>query len=467
MKSRSFALSTLALLGAAAVGPALGQAAAEPAPVTFGLSGGVQLVLERDPFWGLAQTYSPASDYKRDFVWTEAFVRPSMTASKALSSTTQLYGGASLIASASYGEDVFQQKNKGRLLVEEAYAGLKGQLGKGAAWDISAGARSYALGHGLLLSAGAGNGFERGAAISAPRTAWAMTGLASISAAGWTAQAFYLDPNELKSSDTNTRLAGARVEWAPSTDGQVGLAHFKVLASSSPYPQAPIQIIENGRDGLRTTDFYWTFEPKTGALAGLSFKGEAALQTHARIDLKARGLGMEVAYRIATAPFAPRLSYSYRQFSGDKPETAGRLERFDGLYYAGAPDTWSSGGNGSFAFYNSNLSVHRLRVELVLSQRDFVNLNYWKTSADQANSPLQFGQAARLTTTGGTIGIVTGAPVRALTEELYFEHTRVLNQNLFLTWGVAMAFPKAGVKAMQGTGAKDWYGGFVNLAFRY
>jgi hypothetical protein len=48
--------------------------------------------------------------------------------------------------------------------------------------------------------------------------------------------------------------------------------------------------------------------------------------------------------------------------------------------------------------------VKRWRLDLVLSQRDFVNLNYWYVRAAQVDSPVQYGQAGRaLVTDSGTL----------------------------------------------------------------
>ena len=435
--------------------------------VTFGIDVAAQGAVERNAFWGLAQTFAPAAGYRDSIAWVEGYAKPYLSARRDLGGSTTLYGGASLIATGTWREDVFQQGDTGRLLVEDAYLGLRGVFGDGWTYDLSAGAQRYELGRGLLLAVGAGNGFERGAAAMAPRRAWQMTGVARVAANGWTAEGFYLDPNELASGDTGTRLVGGRVEWSPGKSAALGLAYFEVLSSAAPYPKAPVEIIDSGRDGLKTTEVYWRYEPDAGALAGLSFSGEAAWQSNGAIGMTGRGIGAEIAYRFAQTPFTPRLSYSPRYFSGDDPRTPDRLERFDPLFYDGGPAVWSSGGNGSFAFYNSNLVVQRLRLDLVLSPRDFVNLNYWYVRAAQVDSPVQYGQAGRvLVTDSGTL-LVSGFPKAPLSQEVYIEHTRALSANAFLTWGLAGAFPQDGVKAVVTTGAKDWWGALVNFSLRY
>lgn len=435
----------------------------------FSVEAAVQVTHEASPFWGLAQQFSPTANYKSSYNWVEGYVKPGVKASKDIGAGLELYGGASALASYTGGTDLFVQGASGRVLLEDAYAGLRRKRDDDHwGYTLSAGAQPYRLAHGFLLSNGAGNGFERGAAVLAPRKAWGMTALAQVESKFWSADVFYLDANELKSSDTGTKLAGANVAWTPQPGQQFGLAHFRVMDSTAPYPQAPIKIIDGGRDGLQTTDLHWRYEPTEGPMAGFSTLGELAVQRNARIQMKAKGWGMEVGYRFATLPFTPKLSYSARYFSGDDPFTPHRLERFDGLFYDGSPQTWSSGGNGSFAFYNSNLVVHRFRVDLVVSPQDFVNVSIWNVKAAQANSPVQYGQAARLNVANnGQFGLVSGFPNRSLSTELYFEHTRVLSQHLFLTWGVALALPQDGIKAIVPNGGKKWVGALANLTYRY
>ncbi|MCC7547269.1 MAG: hypothetical protein IT532_05855 [Burkholderiales bacterium] len=446
---------------------ALAQQPSQPpqSPVTFGLEAAAQGTTEYHAFWGLAQEFSPSSGYAKSYTWLEAYAKPFMKGEWTMSPGLSAYGGASMLGSGTLDDDLFLQGNTGRVLLEDAYLGLRATSQSGLAVDASAGAQPYKLGQGLLLSVGAGNGFERGAAILSPRRAWEMTGIARASLHGFTVEAFYLDANELKSGDTGTKLAGGRFEWASRPDSALGAAYFKVLSSSAPYPKAPLVIIDSGRDGLESVDLYWRYEASAGPLAGFSFLGEAAFQRNDRIDMKAHGFGAEIGYRFGKLPFSPRISYSPRVFSGDDPGTSS-LERFDSLFYDGAPDTWSSGGNGSFAFYNSNLVIHRIRLDLIISERDFVNLSYWNVHAEQANSPVQYGQAARLKITDSGPVLVTGFPERALSQEFYLEHTRVLSQHFFLTWGVAAAIPQSGVKALV-SDAKTWWGGFVNVTCRF
>lgn len=465
---RTAAALALALLAPL---PAAAQTAAGAAPTadgwTWTLETAAQGLVASHAFWGLAQAFAPAAGYDTRAAWLEAYVRPGVSGRHALDAATTVRGGVSLVASGTIGEDVFQQGGTGRLLLDDAYLGVRRALAGGTVLDVSAGAQRYVLAQGLLLAVGAGNGYERGAMTLAPRRAWQNTAIARATHGPATIEAFWLDPNELASSDTGTRLAGGRAQWAPDASTSIGIAWFEVLRSSAPYPQAPVRLVENGRDGLSVTDLHARWAPVAGPLAGLSLSGELAIQRNDRIAMKAIGWGAEAGYRLAGLPFQPRLSWSPRYFSGDEPGTRDRLERFDPLFYDASPATWSSGGNGSLAFYNSNLRVDRFRLDLTLSPRDFVNLNYWNVRAAQADSPIQYGQAGRLAIQGGALALVSGVPVRPLSQELYAEWTRVLSQRVFLTAGFGVAWPDDGLKALLPSGAKPWVGGLVNLAYRH
>lgn len=468
--SRGVIVRTTAALAAllCAVPASFAQPGPLPAPGWTGsLDAAVQGLFARDAFWGLAQTFAPSAGYGTDTRWLEGYARAGLAGRHDLDRSTTVHGRVSVVASGTLGEDVFAQAGDGRVSFDEAYLGVRHTLAAGTTIDLSAGAQPYVLGRGLLLAVGAGNGFERGAVTLAPRRAWGRSAVLRATHGPAMLEAFWLDPNELPSGDTATSLAGGHLQWSPDASTSVGIARFEVLKSTAPYPQAPLRLVENGRDGLVVTDLHARWAPVSGPLQGLSLSGEVAFQRNDRIAMKATGWGVEAGWRFEHLPLQPRLSWSPRRFSGDRPGTADRLERFDALYYDSSPATWSSGGNGSLAFYNSNLHVDRFRVDLVVSARDFVNLNYWNVRAAQADSPIQYGQAGRVVSQANGIVLVSGVPVRPLTQEFYAEWTRAMSKQLFLTAGFGVAIPDDGLKAIVSGGAKSWVGGLLNLSYRY
>jgi len=476
------ALTVAVGIGVVATGAASAQApeardpltyVSGPARIKLGLEAGTQYVFEQNAFWNLADTFAPTTNYKSDRSWQEGYVKPSIRADYKFTSAFELYGGLSGIGAYTWGKDVFDVGDTGRFLIEEAFGGLRWRdQPAGMTFEFSGGAQNYRIGTGMLIATGGGNGFERGAVIFGPRKAWEMTAIARLSSGPFLLDGFYLDANELKSNDTNTRLAGARAEWQIGPDQIAGIAAAKVIESSAPYVQAPpggsglVTILPDGRDGLAFVHGYAKFNPVGAALPGFWVGGEGAYQWNDRYDLRAWAGRLEVGRTFAHIPWSPTLSYAYSTFSGDDPATT-RLERFDPLFYDGAHGTWSTGANASLTFINTNVAAHRLSLVLMPTQQDIVTMRYWRAAANELNSPLQFGQGTRLSVANGVPTLASGVPRAALSDDFLLEYTRVVSQNLFVTTGVAVSLPGAGLDAVTNGAADTWVGGYANVVVTY
>lgn len=462
----------LALLGGITVPVAAQQAPPDPLryksgpwDVKFGFDGAVQITGERNSWWNLPDTLAPTAKYNPDRGWLEFAVKPSVRFTYTASETIAFYGGLAVVGTGTLERDIFEEGNRGRLSLENAYAGIRVTGAPGITIDLSAGQQDYAIGTGMLIQNGGGNGFERGALLLSPRTAWEFAALGRVKAGRFSFDGFYLDPNELKSGDSHTKLAGAKAEYQLGTNQSIGLAYINVLQSEYPSMQAPLTLIPDGRDGLNTLHGFFRVEP-FAKLPDLWIGGELAWQWTDRIDQRAFGGQAEIGYTAATLPFRPTFSYAYRYFSGDDPGTASN-ERFDPLFYAGSPTAWATGGNASLAFYNSNVQAHRLGIDLMLSQQDFLKFRYWYVDAAELNSPIQFGQAARLGASGGFPTLLVGVQKPHLSDDFYLEHTRILTPNLFLTSGVASSIPGEGLKEIASGKAESWWGAYANLTWKY
>lgn len=453
-------------------GTAATQPPADPLSVTterlrlkFGLSGVMQSNGVLGSWWNLSESFAPDENYNPDRAWGELWIKPAVTSDFTLNSSTTLYSGLSYVGSGNVGYDVFEQGNRGLFAVEDAYFGSRiGSSPEDLQLDVSYGRQQYKIGSGMLISVGAMNGFERGATTSFARRAWEEAGLVRLKAKSLSLEGFYLRPNELPSADSLNRLAGMKLERALGQDQYLGLAYINVFESIYPYVKAPVQLIPDGREGLNTMHSYSRWKPSQ-SWAGFYVAGDYAYQWNDRIAMASNAYSAEVGNQFLQLPKTPKLVYTYRSFQGDDPSTA-KYEKFDPLFYEGAPPLWASGSNGSFSFLNSNVQLHRFQYSLNLTQRDTFNFYYWHLRADQINSPLQFGQAGRFAVIGGEPQLVSGVPDSHLSDDFYVEQFRILSPNWYLTTGVAVSIPGKGLRALVDDPV-TWYGGLVSLAFDY
>jgi hypothetical protein len=434
--------------------------------VKFAVSGVAQASGVTGSWWNLSETFAPSAQYKPDRAWGELWIKPGVTTELRVSEEAQLYSGLSYVGSGNLGRDVFEQGNRGLYAIEDGYLGLRvGDRSHSSELDVSYGRQQYRIGSGMLISVGAYNGFERGATTSFARRAWEEAGLVKWSKGPVSIEGFYLNPNELRSSDTQTRLSGAKSEVALAESQTVGLAYMNVFESTLPYVKAPVQIIPNGREGLNTVHAYNRWNPVKEFAPGFFFAGDYAYQWNERIDMSSNAFSGELGNQFQSLPFPPKISYTFRAFQGDDPATA-KFEKFDPLFYEGSPVLWATGSNGSFSFVNSNVQSHKFFTILSISERDTLSFHYWHIRADQENSPIQFGQAGRLVVVGGEPQLVSGVANSHLSDDFYVEHFRIISPNMFLTTGFAASIPGAGLRELINDPA-TWYGGLVSFAFQY
>lgn len=428
----------------------------------LGLEAGIQYAAESNSWWNLSKTFAPTSDFNPDLGWAEVYFRPGLTGGIGLGTKTSLYGGVSVVGSANLDRDVFNEGNSGRVLLENAYFGIKHKAENGFTFDLSGGAQPYKIGGGFLVAVGGGNGFERGATSLAPRRAWGMTGLGTIGYKKFSATGFYLDPNELKSGDSRTKLTGADFKYALSNDEYLGVAYIHSPESEFTYIQAPITFLAGGRRGLNTIQAYGKVRPARKTQPGFLVQGDYARQWNRRIDLNAWAMNVDVSNTFVKRRWLPTIGYALRYYSGDDPKTAG-MERFDALYYDGSPATFASGSNGSFNFYNSNIVAHRVKFGLVLTPANLFDAFYFHIRAAKRNSPIQFGQGFRFDFVDGVPVVNTGLPDTHLADDTYFQYTRVITKNIFFTGGVGISFPGKGFQRITKNSADVWLGALANL----
>lgn len=413
--------------------------------------------------WYGLDTITPGSTYKQSKGWGEGWFAPGIEVALRPVSALEIFGGFSVGLSGTLGVDPFDQKDQGAVLIETAYGGLRTRYGRDEFnVELSFGQQPYGIGTGMIVWQGAANGFEHGALSLLPRISWETAALARVTHGGLKVEAFYLAPNELPSAYTGTRLAGGVLEYAWGQGSRVGAAYVTVPQSTAPYPIPTFPLlIPDGRQGLQTWHAYSRIEGSPVGLPTAWVRGEVALQRNNRISMYANAWYAEIGNRFAGLPMAPTLSYGYASFSGDNPSTAA-YERFDPLFYGNGLDNWWFGASSAYAFLNSNVTYHRVTLDLVGSPQDFLKLQYINTRANQLNSPIQFGQGAQFSVVNGSLVLTTGVAYPDLADEIYAAWTHVWTPQLTTTLWSSVGFPGQGIRSLPGIRAETWLStGFV------
>ncbi len=442
-----------------------------PLTLRWHFQGGLYFATEGNLFWDLANATGAGAGFDPDKSWQEAFIKPGISFEYNLESGAVVYGKLSAVSSYTFGTDPFEEGDNGETTLEEAYLATRGGS-PDLSYDLSIGAREFRLGTGMLIANGATSGFERGALKFGPRKAWERSVTAELSSGGITGSAFYLDPNELPSTDGENELAGFDVRYDGQGGRYLGTTFVTVLNSETPYPQAAPggvgapSILTGAREGTETLAFYGGTGALGGAWENWSFTADLAVQRNGDIDLEAWAGRVQASYNFADIAWSPRVTLGYQSFSGDDPNTP-ELERFDPLYYEGSPSAWATGSKSASTFINSNVNALSLAVQMRPSARDTITARYAHIRANELRSPIQFGQATRVDTSGTGANVVSGVTDAHLADDVFIEYVRVINPNTFLTVGVAVSFPGSGIENIVGADADPWTGAFVNVFFNF
>lgn len=461
---RRRALTGLCALLASAVTASAQDA---PVPAWAWTSGGLSLAgavetysayySMRGTWWNLAAASAPDFDMDRSFA--EFWVHPKLDGSFALGDDTEIYGALSVGATQTLGADPFDYEDEGTVRFGSAMLGVRSDRGTWS-YDVSAGRQPFTLGTGMLLTAGSSNGYSWGGSASAQRKAWGRSLLARARHGELTATAYALEPDEAPEARTDTRVRGVALEWARPQIGKAGVAWFTVPRSKAIYPGnlAPLDFIDDGRDGLDTWHGWMNVTGLVPALPTLGLRTEFAWQRNditrvggQRDPMRAEAWMLGASWQGRELPFAPKFSYHYASFSGDDPGTD-TYERFDPLYWGNGLDNWWFGANGAYSWLNSNLLAHRFIVDAYFSTRDIVQFQYVHASVDEVDSPVQFGQGAQFAGTQ----IVVGVPEPGLSDEIYLQYSRVFTPRLVAVAFVSRSSPGDGLKATAPQGTDVW-----------
>ena len=294
-----------------------------------------------------------------------------------------VYGSATVVASGTWGQDIYQRNDSMHVAVEKAYAGLLWVPEKDKALNASLGRQNYTLNDGFLIHhvKGSTNVGDRRAVFLGARTAHDMTALLSGRYEGWGIKAFYLDPNEYESLESNSKFAGGNVRYDVGNGLTIDGTYIENVHSDSSF--ATPQGTRVPREGISTTAAHLRWRNALGT-PGLFIESEIGHQRSSRADVSASAGYASAGYRFKDARWSPALVVRYSQWSGDRPETA-RYERWDPLLPAGS-DEWMGGMIFSKYVSNSNLQQLRMRFFAEPTQAFNFTVDWFKYQAMEANN---------------------------------------------------------------------------------
>ena len=361
---------------------------AEPEDRPTGLPARITWTFNFDAGWGnfgfgnslFNNPKEPGVDENLSDQWFEGYVKPALSATYTLASSSEIYGKVSAVGErtygsvpAAFGEDVSS------FGPEDLYIGWRSgkslSIGENAV-DFSVGREQYQLGHGFLLYDGAAEGGSRGGYWTNARKAFEFAAVGRVNPGRHKAEVFYLDKDELPGEDSGSRLWGANyeVQLQRPVDSRRDV-HEVVRACRC---QAGARRPER----LRLPCLYHPYPLDRGS--------DGRSRVRARRQRRGSGLkrlDLQGAYQFSNAAWKPKLSYRYAFFQGDDVTTP-KNEAFDPLFL-GFNDwgTWWQGEiAGEYFLSNSNLKSHEIRVHTTPTEAIGTGLIFFNFNLDRPAS---------------------------------------------------------------------------------
>jgi hypothetical protein len=419
------------------------------------LRGGLSNFSSSNTWFGNAAIFTQGNPLARDpagtgtYSWFDSYLEFGVAGITQIDTLPlYVYGSATSLVSSTLQPDLFESNNRIFYSIEDLYGGvIYGYRRENSRFGInlSAGRQDYRISNGLLFANGAGNGGDRAAILSNPRTAFDNTIIGRIRWNNIRLEAFYLDPDELPLIDSQTEFIGANLEYDNNRSVQLGLSYIHVPKSDASYFTLTDVF---SREGLNVIYPRVRFSNLFG-LEGLWLQAEYAHQWNDNFNMAANAAWGQIGYTFRDLPWTPTLSYRYAYFSGDNPNTSA-FERFDPLLSGGSPDTWIQGANLVKIYQNSNLITHQAVLRLRPSQRLDLSLQYIHLSAAELNN---LGGAQALSfLESSEIG-----------QEVTLTARYNLSRNFLIYASGSVAFPGAAIQRVVSDNPGPWY--FLQLSF--
>jgi hypothetical protein len=374
--------------------------------------------------------------------WSEASVKPALSAVYTTGSSSQIYGKISAVGTRTFGAAPDLVGNdESYFNIEDAYIGWRSGtslagLGENAL-DFTVGRSQYTLGQGMFLYDGSADGGSRGGYWTGARKAFEFAVIGRFKPGNHTLEAFYLDKDDISEADSETKLWGANYQYAIGEDTTLGATYTTWSADEAEAPQ---------RDGLDVYNLRAYTAPFPG-LKALAFEAEYIKEDNGDA-LDSTAWSLLAGYQFSST-WEPRLTYRYALFEGDDPATA-ENEAFDSLL-TGFHDwgTWWQGEiAGEYFLSNSNLISHQVRLHVAPNDAISTGLIFYDFQFDRPQS----------------LGPLVTSDEAGYELDWYMDWS--VNDNITLSFVAAVAEPGDGVE--QSTGRTDtFYYGMIFAAYSF
>jgi hypothetical protein len=406
------------------------------------VAGGFGVYSDGNPWFGqpeLFNAFNPLAGHLpgRRATWTEGSLELGGGFATQLGDLpVYAFGALTGMMTWSLGQDIFRDDSRDFEAIEKAYAGLLyADAGTRNRAKISVGRQTYTLNDGFLVNMvkGSANVGPRGATYLGPRLANDFSVLADGRHGPWSFGAFYIDPDELESLESDSTFLGANLRYAFNDNVALDGTVITIPNSKSTYANPYGLTLK--REGLNTVAGHLKW--RNLLIDGLFMEGELAHQFHPDYEMSAWAGYGTMGFIARETAWTPSLSYRYAVFSGDDPDTE-TYERFDPLLSTGL-GIWLQGISFGKLFSNSNLVTHRIQLNVVPVETLNVTFDYHKLVAPELNNLGSNPALSELTS-------------HDIGQELTLSARWAISRNLYLQGVASYAIPG---EALRDIGAND------------
>ena len=353
----------------------------------IGLPSGIDWTFNFDASWGsfgfansLFQNPKEGVQETLGDQWLEGAIKPSLSGSHTLASSSQIYGKVSAAGERTYGSSpVVFGGDESSFKVDDLSFGWRSGKSVGSGenvLDFTVGRAPFTIGHGMLLWDGTAEGGSRGGYWTNVRKSFQFAAVGRLHPGAHRVEGFYLDRDELPESESGTRLWGATYEYALGEHSTLGATYLKFFADTDVKPD---------RDGMDVVNLR-AYAAPISSLPDLSFEFEYASERNAD-RLSSNAWTLQGAYELSKVSWTPRFTYRFAFFQGDDAATT-RNENFDALLpgFSDWGSWWQGEIVGEYIASNSNLVSHLVRAHFTPTESIGAGVMYYHFMLDQPSA---------------------------------------------------------------------------------